>query len=147
MAHEPKLLGILCHWCSYSASDAAGAARLDVPPNLRTMRVMCTGRVDPSLVVQAFKQGADGVLVCGCHLGDCHYTSGNHRALGRLHLLERLLTDLGLEAARFRLEWISASESERYAQVAHEMTDALRALPPLRWPGLDVDQPGVAADG
>lgn len=137
MAFEPKLIGILCHWCSYSAADAAGAARLPVPANLRTLRVMCTGRLDPALVVQALKQGADGVLVCGCHLGDCHYTSGNHRALGRLHLLKRLLTDLGLDPDRTRLEWVSASESERYAEVAREMTERLRSLGPLQWPSLD----------
>lgn len=147
MAYEPKLLGILCHWCSYSASDAAGAARLSVPANLRTMRVMCTGRVDPTLVVQALKRGADGVLVCGCHLGDCHYTSGNHRALGRLHLLGRLLSDLGLEPHRLRLEWVSASESERYAELAHEMTDQLRSLGPLRWPNLDTAIREVRLDG
>jgi len=147
MAYEPKLIGILCHWCSYSASDAAGAARLAVPANLRTMRVMCTGRVAPALVVQALKQGADGVLICGCHLGDCHYTSGNHRAVGRIHLLERLLTDLGLEAGRLRLEWISASESERYAEVAREMTERLRSLAPLRWPTLDTVTQEANQDG
>ncbi len=147
MAYEPKLLGILCHWCSYSASDAAGAARLPVPDNLKTMRVMCTGRVDPSLVVQALKQGADGVLVCGCHLGDCHYSTGNHRALGRMALLEKLLADLGVEPERLRLEWVSASESERYAELAHEMTDKLRELGPLRWPSLDVAKREVADHG
>ena len=137
MQADPKLLGILCHWCSYSASDGAGAARLEVAPNLRTMRVMCTGRVDPTLVVRALRSGADGVLVCGCHLGDCHYAAGNRKALGRMHLLGRLLADLGLEPGRLRLEWISASESERYARVAAEMTEDLRRLGPLRWPALD----------
>ncbi len=147
MVYEPKLLGILCHWCSYSASDGAGAARLSVPANLRTMRVMCTGRVDPTLVIQAFTRGADGVLVCGCHLGDCHYNSGNHRAMGRLHLLSRLLSDLGLEPDRLRLEWISASESERYAEVARDMTERLRVLGPLRWPTLDTASSEVGAHG
>jgi coenzyme F420-reducing hydrogenase delta subunit len=147
MAYEPKLLGILCHWCSYSASDAAGAARLALPANLRTLRVMCTGRVDPTFVVEALQRGADGVLICGCHIGDCHYTSGNRRALGRLRLLERLLTGLGLEPGRLRLEWISASESERYAQVAGEMTEALRQMGPLRWPSLDEAATKEARDG
>ena len=147
MAYEPKILGILCHWCSYSASDAAGAARLPIPSNLRTMRVMCTGRVDPALVVQALKKGADGVLVCGCHLGDCHYTSGNHRALGRMHLLERLLSDLGLAPERLRLEWVSASKSERYSEVATEMTQRLRSLGPLQWPTLDTTNEEVGDHG
>ena len=136
MTAEPKLLGILCHWCAYSASDAAATARLAIVPNLRTMRVMCTGRVDPELVVKAFRQGADGVLICGCHPGDCHYLSGNYKALGRILLLQRTLTDLGLEPERLRLEWVGATESERYAELAAEMTETLRQIGPLHWPEL-----------
>ncbi|MFH2006216.1 MAG: hydrogenase iron-sulfur subunit [bacterium] len=136
MTAAPMLLGFLCHWFSYSASDAAPAARLVVVPNLRTMRVMCTGRVDPELIVKAFRQGADGVLICGCHPGDCHYLSGNHKALGRFLLLKRTLTALGLEPERLRLEWVGATQSERYVEVAAEMTETLRRLGPLHWPEL-----------
>ncbi len=132
--HAPRLLGILCHWCSYSAADAAAAARLPLPPGLSTLRVMCTGRIAPELVVEALRRGADGVLVCGCHLGDCHYNSGNHKALGRLRLLARMLADMGMEPGRLRMEWVSAGEAERYAELAHETIAELRELGPLRWP-------------
>jgi len=143
MTFEPRILGILCHWCSYSASDSAAQAKRPLPPNLRTLRVLCTGRVDPPLVVKALRQGADGVLVCGCHPGDCHYISGNCKALGRFTLLQRLLTDLGLEPGRLRLEWISAQESERYVEVAREMTETVRALGPLTWPDAPDRQEGA----
>lgn len=130
---EPRLLAILCHYCSYSAADSAARAKIALPAGLRTLRVPCTGRVDPDLVVRAFSQGADGVLVAGCHPGDCHFLCGNLRALGRIRLLQRLLSDLGLEPERLRLEWISAQEGQRYAAVATQMTEALRALGPVRW--------------
>ena len=134
MSFEPTILGILCHWCSYSAADLAGASRMAYPANLKVVRVMCTGRVDPTFVLHALARGADGVLVCGCHPGDCHYVSGNTKALGRMHLLGRLLADFGIEPERVRLEWVSAQESERYANLVAEMTEQVRALGPLRWP-------------
>jgi F420-non-reducing hydrogenase iron-sulfur subunit len=130
---EPRLVAILCHYCSYSASDSAARAKLPLPAGLLTLRVPCTGRVDPELVVRAFEKGADGVLVGGCHPGDCHFQSGNYRALGRFRLLQRLFEYLGVEPGRLRLEWISAQEGQRYAAVAAEMADSLRALGPARW--------------
>jgi len=139
MSYEPKILAFLCNWCSYSAADSAGAAHYSYAPNVRVVRVMCSGRVDPEFVTQALAGGFDGVLVCGCHPGDCHYVSGNYRALGRFSLLKRLLVDMGVEPERFRLEWVSASEAERYAEVVNEMTDQVRALGPIEWPTLDRD--------
>lgn len=139
MSYEPKILAFLCNWCSYSAADSAGAAHHSYAPNVRAVRVMCSGRVDPEFVTQALAGGLDGVLVCGCHPGDCHYVNGNCRALGRFQLLKRLLVDMGVEPERFRLEWISASEAERYAEVVNEMTEQVRALGPIDWPTLDHD--------
>ena len=134
IAFEPKIIGLLCNWCSYSAADGAGAARHTYPANLYIIRVNCSGRVDPSLVMQAFRDGADGVLVCGCHPGDCHYVDGNLRAVGRMALLERVVASLGLEAQRFRFEWVSASEGEKFAAIVSEMVEQVRALGPLAWP-------------
>ncbi|HOX45448.1 MAG TPA: hydrogenase iron-sulfur subunit [Myxococcota bacterium] len=128
---EPRLLGILCHWCSYTGADQAGAAKLPCPPNLRIARVMCSGRVEPELILRAFLQGADGVLVCGCHPGDCHYLGGNCKAALRVGLLRRVLAQLGIAPGRLRLEWVSASEGERFSRVAQEAVDAMRALGPL----------------
>jgi F420-non-reducing hydrogenase iron-sulfur subunit len=133
MSFEPKLLGILCHWCSYSGADAAGAAHLAYPPNLHVVRVMCSGRVDPSFVLAAFAKGFDGVLVCGCHPGDCHYINGNCKALARMQLLKRMVQRFGIEPERLRLEWVSASEAERYARLVTEVTEQVRALGPLSW--------------
>lgn len=133
-APRTTVVAMLCQWCSYSASDAAGAAKLALPPNLRVMQVPCSGRVDPGLVVHAFEQGADGVLVAGCHPGDCHYGEGNYQALGRIELLRSLLGDLGVAPARLRLEWISAQEGQRYAAVARAVAGEIEALGPLDWP-------------
>ncbi len=134
MPFEPRIVGILCHWCSYSAADGAARAKRALPAGLRTLRVLCTGRVEPTLIVRALQGGADGVLVCGCHPGDCHYVSGNCKALGRFTLLERLVTAVGLEPGRLRLAWISAQEDEAYARITAEMTETVRAIGPLRWP-------------
>jgi len=133
-----------CNWCSYAAADGAGAARVGYPPNLRIMRVDCTGRVTPELILRALRGGADGVLVCGCHMGDCHYVDGNVRASARLALLRRTLTDLGIEGERLRLEWVGAAEGERFAAVAREMVVTVRGLGPLTWPDLtDVELEGT----
>jgi F420-non-reducing hydrogenase iron-sulfur subunit len=104
------------------------------PPNVLPIRVMCSGRVDPTFVLKALKEGADGVLIAGCHPGDCHYTSGNYRALGRYTLLKRMIEQLGIEKERVRLEWVSASEGDRWAQVVKDMTETIRKLGPLSWP-------------
>lgn len=127
---EPKIIAFLCNWCSYVAADAAGVARLTQLPNVRVIRVNCSGMVDPSYVVKAFASGADGVLIGGCHPGDCHYISGNIKTLRRSFLLKSLLKELGVEDGRFRLEWIAASEGPRYAKVVNEMVEEVRNLGP-----------------
>jgi len=134
--YEPKILGLLCNWCSYSAADLAGASRFEYPANIRVVRVMCTGRIDPTFILQAFAGGADGVLVCGCHPGDCHYLTGNIKAAARLQIVQRLLVDFGIEPQRFRVEWVSAQEAERYRELVKEMTAALAPLGPLQWPAM-----------
>jgi F420-non-reducing hydrogenase iron-sulfur subunit len=127
---EPKILAFLCNWCSYVAADAAGVSRLQQLPNVRIIRVFCSGMVDPSYVVKAFSLGADGVLIAGCHPGDCHYISGNIKALRRSFLLKKLLVELGQEEGRFRLEWIAASEPQRYVKVINQMIEEVRQLGP-----------------
>ncbi len=131
---EPRIIAFLCYWCSYAGADAAGMARLKYPANLHVVRVMCSGRIDPELITGAFARGADGVLVCGCHIGDCHYISGNHKTMARMPLLARVLADMGLEPGRFRHEWVSAAEGEKFARLAGEVTEAARRLGPLEWP-------------
>ncbi|MGC8492077.1 MAG: hydrogenase iron-sulfur subunit [Syntrophobacteraceae bacterium] len=131
---EPRIITFLCNWCSYVAADAAGVSRLPQKTNTRTVRVFCSGMVDPSYVMKAFAQGADGVLVAGCHPGDCHYIAGNIKALRRSFLLRKLLEELGVDEKRFRLEWIAASEPHKYAKVINEMSEQIRALGPLRGP-------------
>lgn len=128
---EPKIVAFLCNWCSYVAADAAGVARLPQKPNVRVIRVFCSGMVDPSYVLKAFAAGADGVLVAGCHPGDCHYISGNIKAMRRAPLLESLLKDLGVEDGRFRLKWIAASEGPLYAATINEMIEEIRNLGPF----------------
>lgn len=131
MSFEPKIVGFLCNWCTYTGADLAGTSRMKYAPNVRVVRVMCSGRVDPTFVLKAFREGADGVLLGGCHPGDCHYQSGNMKTLRRIPLLKRLLRDMGIEEGRLRLEWISASEGERYQRVVNEFVEQVRALGPL----------------
>lgn len=128
---EPKLVGFLCTWCSYTGADLAGTARMTYAPNMRIIRVMCSGRVDPQFVLKAFREGADGVLISGCHPGDCHYQEGNYKALRRHKLLTRVLGQLGIEPERFRLEWVSAAEGVKFQQVCNEFTEQIRSLGPL----------------
>ena len=128
---EPKIVAFFCNWCTYLAADLAGTSRLKYPPNTRVIRLMCSGRVDPQFVLEAFARGADGVLIGGCHPGDCHYQEGNYKALRRFHLLKRILLDMGIEEDRFRLDWISASEGERRRAVITDMVEKVRALGPL----------------
>jgi len=133
-AFQPKIVGFFCNWCTYLGADLAGTSRLKYAPNVRVVRVMCSGRVDPQFVLDAFSNGADGVLIGGCHPGDCHYQEGNYKALRRFKLLQRLLKQLGIEPERIRLEWISAAEGERVRAVVDEMTAALRQLGPVHVP-------------
>ncbi len=130
---EPKILAFLCNWCSYVAADAAGVLRLEQQPHVRVIRVLCSGMVEPGYVIKALANGADGVLITGCHPGDCHYISGNIKAMRRAILLKKLLKELGVEEGRFRLEWIAASEPQRYVQVVNEMTEEIRRLGPSPW--------------
>jgi F420-non-reducing hydrogenase iron-sulfur subunit len=133
--YEPKIVAFFCTWCTYTAADLAGVSRLKYAPNTRVIRVMCSGRIDPQFVLDAYAHGADGVLIGGCHPGDCHYIEGNYKCLRRAELLKRMLADMGIEAPRFRLEWISAAEGDRVKVVVNEMVEQLRALGPLNLPG------------
>ena len=128
---EPKIIAFLCTWCAHVAADTAGIARYKQKPNVRVIRVLCTGMVDPSYVVKAFSKGADAVLVGGCHPGDCHYISGNFKAMRRAPLLNRLLKELGVEKGRFRLEWIAASDAPQYAEIINQMSEEVRNLGPF----------------
>lgn len=131
--YEPVIVGFLCNWCSYRAADLAGTSRLHYAPNLRVIRVMCSGRVDPQFVLKALKEGADGVMIAGCHPGECHYVEGNIKALRRFILLRRTLRQLGVEDERVQLVWASASEGTILADNIDRMTKQVRALGPLRW--------------
>jgi F420-non-reducing hydrogenase iron-sulfur subunit len=127
---NPKIVGFLCNWCSYAGADLAGVSRIQYPPTLRIVRVMCSGRIHPIFILEAFKNGADGVLVAGCHDGDCHYLSGNYKAQNRVSLLKKVLEQFGLEPERLRLEWVSASEGDRFATVIKDMTEEIKKLGP-----------------
>ena len=131
---EPKIVGFLCNWCSYAGADKAGAAQMAYPPNVRVVRVMCSGRVDPQFVLQAYHQGADGVLILACHAGDCHYKEGNCRAIQRHRLLIRYLEQFGIEKERCRLDFVSAGEGEKFVKVVTETVDTLKSLGPLMKP-------------
>lgn len=133
---EPRIIAFLCNWCTYAAADAAGISRMQQPLNVDVIRVMCTGRIDPSFVLKAFLEGADGVIVSGCHPpGDCHYGEGNYKAFRRMPLLERLLQDYGIEKERFHWGWISAAEAPKWAQLTREFTSRVKQLGPLNWKG------------
>ena len=130
MSFEPKIVAFLCNWCSYRGADLAGTSRMKCPPNVRPIRVMCSGRVEPVFILKALQDGADGVLVLGCHPGDCHYSSGNYKARRRMAILGRLLEQLGIEKERVRLEWVSASEGNRFVSIVSDMTAKLKELGP-----------------
>jgi F420-non-reducing hydrogenase iron-sulfur subunit len=130
---EPRIAVLCCNWCTYAGADLAGTARMKYAPNVRLIRVMCSGRIDPAFVLRALSEGADGVLVAGCHPGDCHYINGNIKTMRRFPALHEMLTQFGVEAERVRLEWISASEGDVFVRVVNEMTEAVRALGPLDW--------------
>ncbi len=128
--YNPLIVALCCNWCSYAGADLAGVSRIQYPPSIRIIRVMCSGMVHPNLVMEAFTGGADGVLMCGCHPGDCHYQEGNLKAEQRAEAIRLMLSDFGLEEERFRLEWVSAAEGSRFAQVVREFTAQVRALGP-----------------
>ncbi len=130
---DPIIIGFTCNWCSYRAADLAGTARIKYPPNVRLIRLMCSGRLDPAFVFKAFASGADGVLVTGCHPGECHYLEQNYKALRRFQLMKRTLQGMGLEPSRLRLVWASAAEGARLAAEITSFVEEVRALGPLNW--------------
>ena len=130
---EPKIIAFLCTWCSYTGADLAGTTRLKSPWNIRAIRVPCSGRVSPELVIRAFDEGADGVLVLGCHIGECHYDTGNHRTAKRIPILNELMSFVGLEPERLRLDWVSASEGDRFSRLTLEFNETITELGPCNW--------------
>ncbi len=129
---QPKIVAFLCNWCSYAGADLAGVSRLQYPPNIRVIRVPCSGRISPFFIVACLQNGADGVLVSGCHPGDCHYLSGNYSGRRKFALLKRLMEYAGLEEGRVQFSWVSASEGGRFAEVVTRVTEAVKALGPAR---------------
>jgi F420-non-reducing hydrogenase iron-sulfur subunit len=127
---EPNILGFLCNWCSYAGADLAGTSRMKYPSNLKSIRVMCSGRVDPAFVLEALRKGVDGVLIAGCHPGDCHYQSGNYKTNRRVKLLKKLLEELGIDPQRVRFEYVSASEGQKFATVVTEFVAEVKKLGP-----------------
>jgi F420-non-reducing hydrogenase iron-sulfur subunit len=132
---QPRIVAFFCNWCTYTAADLAGVSRLKHAANVRVIRLMCSGRVDPQFILDALAKGADGVLIGGCHPNDCHYAEGNYKMLRRFRLLRRILQDMGIEQDRVRLEWISAAEGEKVKTVTNEMVEKIKALGPLGLPG------------
>jgi F420-non-reducing hydrogenase iron-sulfur subunit len=131
---EPVIIGFTCNWCSYRAADLAGTARVKYPPNVRLVRLMCSGRLDPTFVLKALAGGADGVLITGCHPGECHYLEQNYKAMRRYLLLRRTLVQMGIEPGRVKLVWASAAEGVHLAGEITKLTEEIRALGPLNWP-------------
>jgi len=125
---EPKIIGYMCNWCCYAGADLAGVSRFRYPPNIRIIRVMCSGRVDPDIILDSFLYGADGVFIGGCHPGDCHYVEGNYYAEKKIEMARRLLKEAGVEPERLRLEWVSASEGERFAATISEFTEEIKEM-------------------
>lgn len=132
MSFEPKIVAFLCNWCSYAGADLAGVSRLQYPPNIRIVRVPCSGRISAAMILDALKSGADGILVSGCHPGDCHYLTGNLHARRRFALLKNFLEFVGIEPGRVNFTWVSASEGESFARIVTDVTERVRALGPAR---------------
>ena len=130
MNENPKIIAFLCNWCSYTGADLAGTSRMKYASYVRVIRVMCSGRVDPTFVIKSFQEGADGVLICGCHPGDCHYHEGNYKCLRRFHLLQKYIKQMGIQPERLRLEWISASEGREFSELVNEFSESIKALEP-----------------
>ncbi|HLB12456.1 MAG TPA: hydrogenase iron-sulfur subunit [Dehalococcoidia bacterium] len=143
--YEPKIIGFLCNWCAFAGADLAGTTRTAYPSNIRIIRVPCSGRVDPLLVLKAFQQGADAVMIAGCHPGDCHYVQGNYYARRRFALLRQFLDYLGIEKERLRLEWVSASEGRKFARLVKEMTEEVARLGPRKDTAVPLSKQAVAA--
>jgi F420-non-reducing hydrogenase iron-sulfur subunit len=132
MSFEPKIVAFLCNWCSYAGADLAGTSRMKCAPNVVGIRLMCSGGLEPAYVLKAFKEGADGVLVCGCNLGDCHYTDGNYKTLRRMSLLRKYLDQMGIEEPRARLQWVCASCADDFTEAVDKMTSELKELGPSK---------------
>lgn len=132
MEFKPRIVAFLCNWCSYTGADLAGTSRMEYRSNVRVIRVMCSGRIEPTFILEAFIKGADGVLVCGCHPGDCHYQEGNYRCLRRFKMMQRYIRQMGIEAERMKLEWISASEGKQFAELVNSFTETITELGPSR---------------
>ena len=132
MSYSPTIVAFLCNWCAYTGADLAGTSRLRYAPNIRVIRIMCSGRIEPTFILKAFKEGADGVLICGCHPGDCHYQEGNYKCLRRFRLIEKFVQQMGIEKDRLKLEWISASEGKQFAELVNSMTKTLLTLGPCK---------------
>jgi F420-non-reducing hydrogenase iron-sulfur subunit len=128
---EPKIVGFFCNWCSYEGADSAGKKQKEYPSNLMAIRVMCSGRVDPKFVIDAYNDGADGVMILGCHPGDCHYKEGNYQTLKRYTILKKMLAQFGIEEERLRLDWVSATEGDKFAKIVSEMVERIKKLGPL----------------
>ncbi len=131
MSFEPKIVAFLCNWCAYAGADLAGVSRLKYPANIVPIRVLCSGRIDPEFILHAFKNGADGVFIGGCHPGDCHYIKGNYHARRRILLTKKLLKEMGINERRLRLEWVSATEGRKFASVVSQFVEEIRKLGPL----------------
>jgi F420-non-reducing hydrogenase iron-sulfur subunit len=130
MEFNPQIVAFLCTWCSYTGADLAGTSRMKYKPNVRVIRVLCSGRIEPTFILKSFRMGADGVLICGCHPGDCHYQEGNYRCLRRYLLLQKYIQQMGINAARLKLEWISASEGQQFAELVNSFTETIIELGP-----------------
>lgn len=128
MNNDPTIVAFLCNWCSYTGADLAGTSRMKYASNIRVIRVMCSGRIEPTFVLKAFTEGADGVLICGCHPGDCHYHEGNYKCLRRFHLFQKYIGQMGIDMNRIRLEWISASEGKEFAELANAFSESIKGL-------------------
>lgn len=128
MNKNPTIVAFLCNWCSYTGADLAGTSRMKYNSNVRVIRVMCSGRIGPTFVLKAFREGADGVLICGCHPGDCHYHEGNYKCLRRYHLLQKYVSQMGMDKNRIRLEWISASEGKEFAELVNDFASKIREI-------------------
>lgn len=128
MNNDPTIVAFLCNWCSYTGADLAGTSRMKYASNIRVIRIMCSGRIEPTFVLKAFTEGADGVLICGCHPGDCHYHEGNYKCLRRFQLLQKFVDQMGIDKNRFRLEWISASEGKEFAELASEFSESIKKM-------------------
>jgi F420-non-reducing hydrogenase iron-sulfur subunit len=143
---QPRIVAFFCNWCTYTAADLAGVSRLKYASNIRVIRLMCSGRVDPQFILDALVKGADGVLIGGCHPGDCHYVEGNYKMLRRFEMLKRMLKDMGIDPERVRLEWISAAEGDKVRRVVNEMVEQVRKMGPLGLPAKFADWDKEMAD-